>query len=88
MENILSYQVAVFTEALPTMPLLKTDLLRTRLNLKNGKQKQTNNNKKNDLRCKKVNRKYNTYKKIWRNSKDKAAWNLLWIDFQQKNTYF
>lgn len=46
MENILSYQVAVFTEALPTMPLLKTDLLRTRLNLKNGKQKQTNNNKK------------------------------------------
>ena len=45
MENILSYQVAVFTEALPTMPLLKTDL-RTRLNLKNGKQKQTNNNKK------------------------------------------
>ena len=33
MENILSYQVAVFTEALPTMPLLKTDLLRTRLNL-------------------------------------------------------
>ena len=54
----------MFTEAVPTMPLLKTDLLRTRLNLKNGKQKQTNNNEKNELRCKKVNRKYNTYKKF------------------------